>query len=279
MIHIVPANERQEYLGDWVNLFGHQRAAYEMLRELYDPKSITTTATGRAIFSWYARFDLCAGLMAGSKTTLDIEWFRTVAEWWCSMREADPSNLDYQIESLSATHRVLGWELASLNAKLPKGEIGSHEYMRECELICERIDTGRRQVAHLWATEELQVRSLDARSDADRDDLMGEFMPGQILQGKAFALNYVDVYWMSMQVMAKQQLSMVLQQPPPQEELFDLTMQQMRIIDGIDWWQGSPHGALIPVQTCVAFGGLFLPPDERYTMWFRRMLAKIECLG
>ena len=65
----------EEYLGDWVHLSQHHRAAHHLLLELYTPQAILQTETGRQIFAWYSRFDVIAGLMAGSQTVLGREWY------------------------------------------------------------------------------------------------------------------------------------------------------------------------------------------------------------
>ena len=49
---VLRADCRQEFLGDWVNLLGHQRAAYEILTELYTPQSIMDSGMTRIMLGW-----------------------------------------------------------------------------------------------------------------------------------------------------------------------------------------------------------------------------------
>lgn len=63
-------NSYKEYLGDWVNVVGRQKAAYRMLLELYSPDTIMDDELQRKILSWYSRFDLTAGLISGYETVL-----------------------------------------------------------------------------------------------------------------------------------------------------------------------------------------------------------------
>ena len=63
----------EEHLGDWPNLVGHHRAAHEMLLAKYTVDNIMATEFSRQNFSWYARFDLMEGLIAGNAAVLPRE--------------------------------------------------------------------------------------------------------------------------------------------------------------------------------------------------------------
>lgn len=63
-------NIYKEYLEDWFNVVGHQKAAHRMLLELYSPETIMEDELQRKILSWYSRFGLTAGLISGYETVL-----------------------------------------------------------------------------------------------------------------------------------------------------------------------------------------------------------------
>lgn len=67
------ANIKQEYLGDWINLLGHQKAAFEILTYLYTPETVMQTEIGRCALKWYSRFDVFGSLMGGFETVLSRE--------------------------------------------------------------------------------------------------------------------------------------------------------------------------------------------------------------
>lgn len=68
------ADRNQEYLGDQINLLGHQKAACEILIELYTPQTIRQNATSQAILKWYVHF---AGSLPGTGTMLSSDWFES----------------------------------------------------------------------------------------------------------------------------------------------------------------------------------------------------------
>ena len=113
----------QEYLGDWLSVLEHQKAAYAMLLELYDVASIMNIEVRRKILAWYSRFDLFAGLMSGYETVLGKEWFRTNESYYQLQSRENPSSVNYKIEAAIASYRVLAMDMALLFAKLPRGEI------------------------------------------------------------------------------------------------------------------------------------------------------------
>ncbi|KAH6614596.1 hypothetical protein B0J18DRAFT_447030 [Chaetomium sp. MPI-SDFR-AT-0129] len=67
----------EEYLGDWVNLMGHQKAAFEVLNQLFTPKTIMQIPAGRVALMWYTRFDVVVGIMGSFKTSLSPDWYTT----------------------------------------------------------------------------------------------------------------------------------------------------------------------------------------------------------
>ncbi|KAG7150256.1 hypothetical protein HYQ46_013261 [Verticillium longisporum] len=44
-----------EYLGDWINLMGHQRAACDIITRLFTPQTAVQTPLGRMVLTWYSR--------------------------------------------------------------------------------------------------------------------------------------------------------------------------------------------------------------------------------
>src|SRR4051812_41843137 len=131
MIAHYQANNLQEYLGDWANLLGHQKAAHELLIQLYNPHSILETELGRIILSWYVRFDVSVGLMGGFDALLPCEWV-TVLHDWCERQLAkDPTNLVWKYEHQIAKTRILGNNITTLFAKKVRGEITHEQYLVE----------------------------------------------------------------------------------------------------------------------------------------------------
>jgi hypothetical protein len=77
-------------LGDWVNLMGHQKAAYDMLIRLYSPKTIIRSDFLLKVSLWYTRFDLFVGLQSGSEAVLSHDWYEAIHEFYAQKASEQP---------------------------------------------------------------------------------------------------------------------------------------------------------------------------------------------
>ncbi|MCJ1397549.1 hypothetical protein MMC11_000743 [Xylographa trunciseda] len=268
----------EEYLGDWVNLLSHQKAAYEMLLEIYTPETIMQTETSRKILGWYTRFDIFAGLMSGDKTVLSREWIAASEVYYTELAKQEPSNLDYQIESNIATHRLIAIDMTLLFARLPRGDISMSDFHVENDLIARRIFSLKQQLAPILAKDEYRVWTFDGAPERDPNDIVDPYVPGLLYYGPLFTVNYIKINWYAIESMHRYQTSTILQQPPP-PDLYRLAIEQCRLLEAIEYWSGSPAGAVLPAQASLAMNCLFLPRDEKHIMWCRRKLAKVESMG
>ena len=261
-----------------MNLMAHQKAAYEMLNALYSPDTIMGSETSRKTFAWYARFDLFAGLMAGNSTTLSVGWFQANADWYTKRATQDPTDLDLLVESLFALHRVMAVDMAQLFARLPKCEISIQGFMKENAKLDERIQACKARLDPLLQSSDHKVMSFEGAPELDPDDFVDPYQPGTMFKGTLFSANYMLIDWYAIDAMHKYQTAMILQQQPP-PGLLQSAIEQCRILESIEYWPGSPAGAILPAQASLGLICLFLPRDEKHSLWCRRKLAKIEANG
>jgi hypothetical protein len=257
---------------------GHQKAAFEMLRELYTPETVMQTETSRKILAWYSRFDVFASLMSGNEPALKKSWFVAAADWYAQMSAENPDDIDLKLEALFARHKIIGAEMAELLGKLPKGEISMADFMHQNELLGQSIENGRHEADPLLEMSEHKVYSFEGAPPRDPEDIVDPYKPGELLKGPIFSANYLMMDWHAIEGMHKYQTSLIMQQPPP-PDLVRISLEQCRMLEQIEFWPGSPPGALLPCQASLALICLFLPKEEPYNMWCRRKLAKIESCG
>ena len=267
----------QEFLGDWVNLLSHQKAAYKMLLELYSPETITHTETRRKILIWYTRFDLFAGLMSGAAAVLSREWMAALEQFYATLSHQDPKNLDYTMEIHTACHRLIAIDMALIFAKLPRGEISISEFHRQNDLIAERIQSMKRQVERLHMPEYL-VMSFEGAPERDPDDIVDPYVPGLLYKHPLWTLNFIRIDLCAIEALHRYQTALILQQQPP-TDLQQLALEQCRLIEAVERWPGSPAGSFLLAQAGLGLICLFLPKDEKHIMWCRRKVAKVENIG
>lgn len=269
---------RQEYLGDWVNLMGHQKAACEMIKELYTPESITQTDMHRKMFSWYTRFELFSGFMAGNALVLSRDWFDAQEKHSKELADGSPDDIPLRVEYLYAQHRMLAVDMNQLMAKVPKGEISIPDFQAENEILGDRIAVWAADVLSLRSHTQYLVMDFEGSSPVDPDDIVNPYEPGTIFTEPLFAVNYMMMDRLSIQVLHKYQTAAVLQQPPS-SELIEMSIPQCQIFEAIELWAGSPTGAFLPAQAGLGFICLFMPKEDRYINWCRKKLAKFEDHG
>ncbi|KAL8731420.1 MAG: hypothetical protein Q9166_003395 [cf. Caloplaca sp. 2 TL-2023] len=268
----------EEYLGNWVNLLGHQKAAYSMLIELHSVESILDNELRRKILSWYSRFDLFAGFMSGYGTMLGREWAAANEHYHTERAIRHPDSIDYKLEAAVASHRVIAIDQAMLFAKLPRGAITPEHFQRENELLAGRIRKWKGSWEPLLSDARYIVESFDGAPERDADDIVDPFRPGGLLQGSLWTLNFLKIDWLCTCIMHTYQPALMLQQPPP-PGLVDMALEVCRLFEAIQYWPGSAPGSILSAQAGLGIAVIFLPKDERHIMWCRRKLAAVESQG
>jgi hypothetical protein len=98
-------------------LLGHQKAAYEILTELYTPQTIMENEMSRVILGWYLRFDALASLMTGSEMVLDREWPSYAQDFFEQKVSRESTNLNWKIELVFAQLRLIAMDMSTVFAK------------------------------------------------------------------------------------------------------------------------------------------------------------------
>ncbi|KIX02340.1 uncharacterized protein Z518_08281 [Rhinocladiella mackenziei CBS 650.93] len=272
----------EEYIGDWVNLVGHHRAAHSMVRELFQHETMMDTDLGRRIFSWCARLDVIVGLMAGNETRLDRQWFVANITWYRDQIDPDPKG-DVDIENtlayFVAANRLIGMDMASLLAKFSKQEISVEVFKAENAEIAKRLDDMKRQIELLnddyYRVQEFPVEKTRPLTP---DDIVNPYTPGGLFKDALWPLNFMWLDWYGIEQMQRYQTAIMLQQPIP-PELEQISLEQCRIYEAIERWPDAPNGAILGAHASLGLATVFLKKDARHTMWARRKLAAVERLG
>ncbi|KAL9580610.1 MAG: hypothetical protein Q9212_004392 [Teloschistes hypoglaucus] len=268
----------EEYLGDWVNLLGHQKAAYSMLTELYTVESIMESELGRKILSWYSRFDLFAGFLSGSGVVLGREWFIANGQYHAEQLMLNPESIHCRLEVAIAEHRTIALDMVLLFAKLPRGAITIEEFRKENENLEGRINDWRAGLEPLMSDDRYMVESFEGAPERPKDDIVDPYRPGGLMQGPLWTMNFLMMDWCGTKIMHTYQTALIMQEQP-HAGLSDLALDMCRLFEAVEYWPGSPPGSILAAQAGLGIAVIFIPQDERHTMWCRRKLAKIESQG
>lgn len=272
----------EEYIGDWVNLVGHHRAAFTMVGELYTPETMMETDLGRRIFSWVARLDVIVGLMAGNETRLPRQWFEANSTWYRNQINIDPDG-DVDIENtlayFVAANRLVGTDMAALFARFAKQEMSVEAFNTENAKIVERLDTMKRQIQMFnddyYRVQEFPVEKMRPLTP---EDIVNPYVPGGLFKDALWPMNFMWFDWYSIEQLQRYQTATLLQQPMP-PELEQISLEQCRIYETIERWPDAPSGAILGAHASLGLATVFLKKDARHIMWARKKFASVERLG
>ena len=265
-------------MGDWANLLGHRKAAYAMLLELYTLDTIMETEVRRKILVWYLRFDLLAGFMSGNKAVLGREWLLACQAYYRVQLEDSPKNIDYLIECEYTHYRTLAMDITALFAKVHRGAITMADFIRENKLISDRIRAWKSRLSPLLADTKYLVTSFEGARARDPQDIVDPYMEGGLYQRPLWTVNFMLIDHYAIEITHQYQTALLLGQTPPLE-LLHSALEICRIFEAIEYWPGSPQGAILSAQSSLGMASLFLPKTDKYIMWCRRKLATVERMG
>jgi hypothetical protein len=269
----------EEFLGDWINLMGHQKAAYQILTDLFTPQTIMQDETRRKIITWYIRFDLFAGMMGGGATTLERDWFAASAEFYQRQTRDKPHDLGARFEGYFATSRLLATDVTILFSGKAKNSITDEQFATGLDQLAQQFHSFGHTIETAFTDPSCFVHTFpDPSPDEEEEDLFQYRDPHFLYAGELSTMNFVLTDHWAIDMMFKLQISIALGQPPP-VELGEIAMKKCKMFDAIQHGSDGGATAILGCQASLGIMSLFLPKDPRYTLWSRQKFARIEQLG
>ncbi|KAI9171164.1 hypothetical protein HJFPF1_00644 [Paramyrothecium foliicola] len=268
----------EEYLGDWVNLMGHQKAAYEILTTMFGPHTVMKSAVGRACFMWYYRFDNFVALMGGFPTELPREWYDGMISFTHSQVAASPDSVEWKIEFLKAHMRKITYDMSIVFARRSRGQLTSEEFDQEHDKLTRRLEQWMDLVDPALTDPQYLVNDFPAGRVAEPDAVFNPYQPGVLYGFPLFNTNILMIEWLSVVIMHKSQLPAdKLRASLP--ELGAHASKIGQLFELIEHWESTPSGVLLAIQPALSLGALFLPQGPEYHMWLRKKFARLEAEG
>lgn len=266
----------EELLGDWVNLMGHQKAAYEILTRLYTPKTICQTELLRKVLLWYVRFDLFVGLQSGGEAMLSRDWYVAVHDYYAQRAREDPTSLTMKYEERFAYSRLVAKDSADLFARKAKGLISDVDFMTQLPVITNKIKTLDSTIDPELLNPQHFVTDLQGKPDPD--DIVDPYESNVIWKDSHWTSNFILLDMYGIVLMFHVQVAMASQKPYDPEAT-KLAWKACQLFEAVCLYQNAPPGAIIEAHATMAIAILFLPHDAKTVQWCRRTFAKVEAAG
>ena len=268
----------QEYLGDWVNVLGHQKAAHGIILELYTPTSILEKEEYCRILSWYSHFDIVTSFLSNSALTLGNEWFIAIHEYYAQLSQRHPEDVDLRIEALQSRHKLIDMDTVVLLAKAAKKQISVAVFMQEDQKLSEAIASTKNIEDPVLTDPDFLVYKFEGAPCPLPDDIVDPYTPGKLFTAPLWTMNFVILGALSRDLLHRYRKALLLgQRPPP--ELAILALEICRVFETIEYWPHGPPGAVVSAHAALGIAALVLPKDEKHIMWCRRKFALIESRG
>ncbi|KAM4056853.1 fungal specific transcription factor [Hirsutella rhossiliensis] len=278
LVTILQLATMEEFLGDWVNLMGHQKAAFEIITEIFEPETVMHTAVGRACLNWYSRYDSYVAIMGGFPTELSREWFDCMTEYSQSQVTASPDDLRWRIDDRSARLRSISYDMSMLYARGSRGQISLQDFCREHQRVTRKLHEWRSSWDPALMDPKYLVTDFYYRKPLDPGDIVDPYKPGVLFKPPLFTTTLIAAEWHSIMIM---HLSQAANMPPSQlfVKFGEHAFAACQYFESVEFWPSKPKGSMVSLQPCISIAALFLPQDSKHQMWIRRKFACLDILG
>jgi hypothetical protein len=258
---------------------GHQRAAFEVINELFTPQSAMQTSMSRTILTWYVRFDVFVGIMGNFETALPREWFSTAVDFYVAQAESEPDNVTWKTEERSARLRLISMEMSILYGKGARGALAGDQYLAEHRRLSQELQDWKDSWDPAMTDPGFLVTDFSANEPMAPDDVVKRFTPGILYHPPLFASTLLTCEWRSVVIMHGSQ---AITDTGAESQLAILGEHAYAIcqtFETVERWPSTPKGSLISIHACLAIATLFVPREPKHHNWIRRKFALLESMG
>jgi len=266
----------EEMLGDWVNLMGHQKAAFEMLTRLFTPETITKSDFLCKVLLWYVRFDLFVGFQSGGEAVLGREWYEAVHECYVQKVRDMPGDIGMKYEERFAHSRLVAKDSNDLFARTAKGLVSPQDFMAQLPILRERVESLKRNMGTDLTDPNHKVHQILGTPKSE--DIVNPYEPDVLWGGPLWTSNFLQLDTWGILFMFTISSSMALKQPLDPEVTKE-AYKAIQVFEAICAYPEAPPGAVLEAQVSFAIATLFLPKDQKTVQWVRQTFARIEASG
>lgn len=258
---------------------GHQRAAFEVVNQLFTPQTAMQTPIGRATLTWYVRFDVFVGIMGNFETALPRDWFTAAVEHYRAQAESEPDNVVWKIEERSARLRLISMEMSILFGKGARGDLAGDDYFAEHQRLLQELHDWRDSWDPSMTDPDFLVPDFTTNEPAPPSAVVQPFTPGILYRPPLFASTLLTCEWHSIVLMHGSQALTGAGAGSQFAALAKHALSICHIFETVERWPSKPKGSLISIHACIAIATLFVPRQPQYHNWIRRKFALLESKG
>ncbi|KAJ4422283.1 hypothetical protein N0V82_003038 [Gnomoniopsis sp. IMI 355080] len=261
---------------------GHQKAALEILTQLFNPQSILQTTTGRLILAWYTRFDLLVASLGILKTSLPRHWIEA-NDAYCQMRALeDPENMQWIFEKTESQLGLISVDMCLLVGRRKAGELTEETFRIEQQNVAKRLLEWRETLHPVLTDPAHLVETSAPASPVSQSKLFSYFTDHvPLYDGPLCFTTALICEWHSMVLMHLCQATedLVSREPSILGDAAEHAMAICEIIEAAGRWPTIPKDLLTMLHPTLVMAAMFLPRSTRHHMWLREQFAGLESCG
>jgi hypothetical protein len=256
----------------------HQKAALTIITTLYTPERMLVHESLRKVFHWYARFDIFIGILSGTATQLDREWFSCQEEFYKQKRKEHPESLAWKYEEKYAWIRLTGYDLRMFMRKKAQGELSDEEFEKGLQGFDEQLKDLHSSLAPALTDPSKRIADISEGRTKAPNDIVDPYEPNVLYGGELYNTNVVLHDLIVFELLYKNQIGEVTGKLDV-TGIREVCLKQCQLYEAATLYSGSPPGIRFGMQAGLAFCLLFLRANEQEIWWARKRLAEIETKG
>lgn len=168
--------------------------------------------------------------------------------------------------------------MALLYSQSVNEEISDPDYNREHRRIVDRLLEWKQALDPRLSDPALSVQSDSLKRPVDSVDIVSPYEPNLIFKPPLYHTTLVIIEWHALMLLHTSQAKSESREalgPELQKHGYAIC----QYFEALEYWPETPTGTLMLLQQAVTLANVFLPQDERHSMWLRRKQALIETMG
>lgn len=256
---------------------GHQKAAFEIINQLFTPQTIVQTPMGRIILVWYARFDQFVACMGTLEPSLPRAWLEALDVYCRGQLLNEPDDPTWLPETTENWLRLISHDMCLLHARKRSGQIHEENFEAEHRRLSILLREWRDGLSPTLTdpsrlAEVPKIENQIFRYFKDRPPIYEEswsFMTLYITEWHAVILMHLC----RVPDHSLAEASVIIGSQAENAEAI------CQILEGAERWSSAPKGMLTMLHPAISMAALWLTMSPQRHAWLKEKFAWLESSG
>lgn len=257
---------------------GHQKAAFEIITNLFKPANIMQTPLGRMSLRWYFRFDNSIALLGGFPTMISRDWIVAMVDFFKHQSRQQPGDLRWKLDARQANLLAITYEMSLLYARASRGQIRPDDFTTQHNDIRERLFNWKESWDPQLIDPQYCVAEYPWSLPLDAMDIVDPYVAGVLYKPPLLNTTIITAEWHAVVTMHQCQKPDITVEALS-EDVISHAYAICQTVETLQRCPVTPPGVLPGLLPSLSLAALFLPQDEKHHTWLRQKFALMESLG